>query len=120
LARHRLYHNPRCGKSRAALALLRERGVEPELVLYLESPPAPAELDEVARALGLEPLDFMRVKEPLFGELGLDVRDERSRAEWLRLMATHPQLIERPILVCGGKARLGRPPEAVLDLLGEA
>jgi arsenate reductase (glutaredoxin) len=113
----RLYHNPRCSKSREALALLRGRGVEPEIVLYLETPPTVAELESLARALDLEPLAFMRTREPLFRELGLSRGDGRSRREWLELMARHPALIERPILVAEGRARLGRPPEAVLELL---
>ncbi len=116
----RLYHNPRCSKSRETLALLQARGVEPEIVLYLEHPPTVEELERLAQALELEPLQFMRVKEPLLKELGLDRHSVRSRGEWLELMAAHPALLERPILVCGGKARLGRPPEAVLELLDRA
>lgn len=115
--RIRLYHNPRCSKSRECLALLRGRGVEPEIVLYLETPPTRAELEGLATALDLEPLQFMRVKEPLFGELGLNSMDQRSRGQWLDLLAEHPSLLERPILQCGNKARLGRPPEAVLELV---
>jgi len=113
----RLYHNPRCSKSRETLALLQARGVEPEVVLYLETPPTVAELEGLALALGLEPLQFMRVKEPLLRELGFDRHSVRSRREWLEVLAAHPALLERPIFVVGDKARLGRPPEAVLELL---
>jgi arsenate reductase len=113
----RLYHNPRCSKSRETLALLRERGVEPEISLYLESPPGVAELEQIARALDREPLEFMRTQEPLFRELGLGRHDLRTRDEWLALLAQHPVLLERPIFVVGAKARLGRPPEAVLEIL---
>ncbi|MFA7330192.1 MAG: arsenate reductase (glutaredoxin) [Candidatus Delongbacteria bacterium] len=112
----RLYHNPRCSKSRETLALLRGQGVEPELVLYLEQPPSVAELEALADALGLEPPDFMRIKEPLFAELGLSRGDTRSRREWLELLARHPSLLERPICLVDGRARLGRPPQAVLEL----
>ena len=117
MTRPRLLHNPRCSKSREALALLRQRGVEPEITLYLEHQLSVPELDCLAAALGLEPLQFMRVKDPLFLELGLSLEDQRSRQEWLRLLAEHPTLIERPILVVGDRARLGRPPEAILELL---
>lgn len=113
----RLYHNPHCSKSRETLALLRARGVEPEIILYLETPPTAEELECVAQALGMEPQQFMRVKEPLLQELGLHRHSVRSRREWLDLMAAHPTLLERPILLCGTEARLGRPPEAVLELL---
>ena len=112
-----LWHNPRCSKSREALALLRDRGVEPAVRLYLEQPPTRAELEALADALALEPPRFLRVKEPLFRELGLSADDTRTRGEWLEILARHPQLLERPILQVGGKARLGRPPEAVLELL---
>jgi arsenate reductase len=112
-----LWHNPRCSKSREALALLRGRGVEPEIRLYLEQPPSLEELEGLASALGLEPLRFMRVKEPLFRELGLAAGDQRSRRQWLEILAGHPQLLERPILVAGARARLGRPPEDLLELV---
>lgn len=112
-----LWHNPRCSKSREALALLRQRGVEPVLRLYLDEPPTRGELEALADALALEPLRFLRVKEPLFRELGLSAGDTRTRAEWLEILARHPQLLERPILQVGGRARLGRPPETVLELL---
>jgi arsenate reductase len=112
-----LWHNPRCSKSREALALLRQRGVEPVLRLYLEQPPTREELEILADALGLEPTRFLRVKEPLFRELGFSTGDVRSRAEWLDILARHPQLLERPILQAGSRARLGRPPETVLELL---
>jgi len=112
-----LWHNPRCSKSREALALLRGRGVEPVLRLYLDKPPTRAELEALADALALEPPRFLRVKEPLFRELGLAAGDPRSRDEWLDILARHPQLLERPILQVEGRARLGRPPETVLELL---
>lgn len=112
-----LWHNPRCSKSREALALLRARGVEPVLRLYLEQPPSREELEALADALDLEPPRFLRVKEPLFRELGLSAADTRPRSAWLDILARHPQLLERPILQVGAEARLGRPPETVLELL---
>lgn len=116
MPRLRLYHNPRCSKSRETLALLREKGVEPEIVLYLETAPGVEELDSLARALGKEPQEFMRSQEALFRELGLH-EGERSRSQWLELLARHPILLERPILLVDGQARVGRPPQAVLELL---
>lgn len=112
-----IYHNPRCTKSRQTLELLRERGIEPKVVLYLEDAPSAAKLDELCRALGLEPLQITRTGEDFFKELGLSKSDRRSREEWLDLLAAHPKLIERPIVSCGQRAALGRPPENVLALL---
>lgn len=114
---NRLYHNPRCSKSRQTLALLQEKGLDFEIVEYLKDPPSLAELKEIAQLLGKTPLEFMRVKEARFKELGLSPKDQRSDAEWLQLMAENPILIERPIWVYNGKAALGRPPEQVLELL---
>lgn len=113
-----IYHNPRCAKSREALELLRAAGIEPDIVEYLKTPPDAATLDALCRKLGLEPQALVRFKEPLAKELGLGPQDVRPRAEWLRLLAQNPLLIERPIVVRGARARLGRPPEAVRELLG--
>lgn len=118
MTRIRLYHNPRCSKSRQALALLQERGIEPEIVRYLETPPDEAELDGIFTALRLDPPAALRFGEARAKELGLTKDDQRSRAEWLRLLAANPVLLERPIAVSGRTARLGRPPEAVLELPG--
>ena len=112
-----LWHNPRCSKSRAAKALLDERGAAYEERRYLNDPPTPAELDAVLRALGLEPWELARMGEPVARELGLRAL-EHDRARWLALLAAHPILIERPILVSDdGRAVLGRPPEAIEELL---
>ncbi|MFQ5698780.1 MAG: arsenate reductase (glutaredoxin) [Myxococcota bacterium] len=113
----RLYHNPRCSKSRAALALLRERGVEPEIVEYLREPPSRAELETLARRLGLEPCEWVRRGEAAFGEASLS--DASGADEILDAMLRHPILIERPIAVSGERAVVGRPPERVLELLTE-
>ena len=113
----RIYHNPRCRKSRETLALLRENGLEPEIVEYLKDPPSPEELADLCRLLGINPAAIIRSKEPLFRELGLSLKDDRSDAEWIGLLAKHPKLIERPIVVRGKKAVIGRPPTNVVSLL---
>ena len=117
MAKVRIYHNPRCSKSRQTLALLEEGGHEVEVVLYLDDPPAPADLDRMLTALGREPLTLIRTKEARFAELGLKRDDERPRAEWLRLMHENPVLIERPLVTSGDAVALGRPPESVLEIL---
>lgn len=111
-----IYHNPRCSKSRQTLALLQERGIEPEIVLYLETPPDERELDRLLNLLGLEPRELMRTKEPEYREQNLG-DESLARADLIRAMVRTPKLIERPIVVNGDKAALGRPPEAVLEIL---
>lgn len=113
----RIYHNPRCSKSRQALQLLRDAGVEPEVVEYLKTPPTATELDALCKALVREPQTIVRFGEDCAKQLGLKAGDARKRAEWLRLLADNPVLIERPIVVDGKRAVLGRPPEQVLSLL---
>jgi len=112
-----IYHNPKCSKSRETLKLLRDRGVEPEVIDYQQTPPDPGELEAICEHLGVEPTDIVRTKESLFSELGLSVMDERSRWEWLELLHDYPKLLERPIVVRGERAAIGRPPENVLALL---
>ena len=110
------WHNPRCSKSRAALELLRERGVEPELVDYLGEPPSEEDLRRLLRQLQLSPRELLRIGEAIYAELGLGnpgVSDEALIAA----MVEHPRLIERPIFVHAGRAVIGRPPERVLELL---
>lgn len=111
-----IYHNPRCSKSREALRLIEERGIEPQVVRYLETPPDAPTLDALLRLLGLEPRELMRRKEPEYEALGLD-DPSLSREALIGALVAHPRLIERPIVVKDGKAILGRPPERVLDLL---
>lgn len=109
-------HNPRCSKSRGALELLRERGIEPEVVAYLDTPPSTADLRELLRKLGLPARELLRRGEPEYRELGLDdpsLPEERL----VEAMAAHPRLIERPVFVVGDRAVIGRPPERVLELL---
>ena len=112
----RLYHNPRCSKSRGALDLLRERGIEPTVVPYLEQPPSPADLRALLALLGTGPRTLLRTGEAEYMELGLDDPSLGDDA-LIDAMARHPRLIERPIFVHRGRAVVGRPPERVLDLL---
>jgi arsenate reductase len=111
-----IYHNPRCSKSRQTLDLLRENDVEPEIVEYLKAPPDAATLGQLLDLLGLEPRDLMRKKEKEFKENDL-ANPSLSRDELIAAMIAHPKLIERPIVIKDNKAILGRPPEAVLDIL---
>lgn len=111
-----IYHNPRCSKSRDTLALLQDKGLEPRVIEYLSDTPDAATLDALLKKLKLEPRDFIRRKEALYKELGLD-NPELGRNELIAAMVANPILIERPIVVNGGKVALGRPPEAVLDIL---
>lgn len=111
-----IYHNPRCSKSRQTLQLLHDRGVEPEIVEYLKTPPDEKTLDEFLTKMGMEPRDLMRKKEAPYNELNLS-DESLSRAALIKAMVENPILIERPIVVKGGRVALGRPPEAVLDIL---
>ena len=112
----RIYHNPRCAKSRAALALLEEHGIEPKIVLYRVTPPALAELQRLAKLLKCDAVAMMRNKDKLYSELGLD-QVAVSNRERLDSLAKHPELLQRPIVVSGTKAVIARPPERVLELI---
>ncbi|EMB4322839.1 arsenate reductase (glutaredoxin) [Pluralibacter gergoviae] len=112
-----IYHNPRCSKSRETLALLKENGVEPQVVLYLETPPDAATIKKLLKMLGMKSArDLMRQKEELYKSLDL-ANDGLSEAALIQAMVDNPKLIERPIVVRDGKARIGRPPESVLEIL---
>ncbi len=111
-----IWHNPRCSKSRAALELLKERGLEPKVVLYLEETPPAERIEAVLGLLGLEPRELMRKAEEPFKKLKLD-DPKRSRRELIDALAAHPILIERPIVIAGRRAVVGRPPERVLEIL---
>jgi len=112
-----IWHNQRCSKSRSARDILEEAGVEFEERKYLEAPPTAAELDAVLTALDKEPWEIARLGEPVAKELGLKGLPH-DRAAWIDVMVANPILIERPIIVTGdGRAVVGRPPEAVRDLL---
>ena len=109
-----MYHNPRCNTSRRTLALLRERGVEPQIIEYLKTPPSAAELKKILGQLKMPAAKLLRKKEAAVA--GIDPKS-LSEDELIAAMVAHPIVIERPIVVAGGKAALGRPPEAVLAVL---
>lgn len=109
----KIYHNPRCSKSRNTLALLREKGIEPEVVEYLKTPPSADELREIVAQLGICPAELLRKKEAKEEGIDANLADDAL----IEAMAAHPRVIERPIVVKEGKAALGRPPEKVLELL---
>ena len=111
-----IYHNPRCSKSRNTLALLEENGVQPQIVLYLETPPDSGEIKALLGKLDLSAAELVRRTEDAFKSCGLS--KDSSEGELIAAMAAHPKLIERPIVVKGGRAVLGRPPENVLELIG--
>jgi len=111
-----IFHNPRCSKSRATLALLQEQGIEPEIRLYLESPPDANELSSILQKLGKSPRELMRKGEATYRELGLN-NETLSDDELIQAMVSSPKLIERPIVLTNGRAAVGRPPESVLDIL---
>lgn len=111
-----LYHNPKCSTSRRTLAPLESQGVSPTIIEYLKTPPNKAQLEKILDALGLEPRDLMRKKEAEYKSAGLD--DPRlTRAALIAAMVANPRLIERPIVIHGGRAAIGRPPENVLEIL---
>jgi len=110
-----IWHNPRCSKSREALSLLEQRGAPADVVKYLETPPTAGEIRALLKKLGIGARDLMRTKEELYRELDLkNVTDEEAL---IAAMAEHPKLIERPVVIVGDRAVLGRPPEKVLELL---
>lgn len=110
-----IYHNPRCSKSRKTLGLLEERNIQPQIVKYLETPPTVDQLKTLMAQLELTQVrDMMRTKEALYKELELNSADDETL---FKAMAENPKLIERPIVVANGKARHGRPPEQVLEIL---
>lgn len=110
-----IYHNPRCLKSRQTLALLKEKGISPEIIEYLNTPPSEVELNHILDMLGIEPEALMRKGEDEYKQhfMGRTL----SRAEAIRLMVQYPKVIERPIVINGSKAAIGRPPESVLEIL---
>ena len=112
----RLFHNPRCSKSRATLELLQQHGHDPEIVLYLQSPPSAAQISELLALLELDARGLMRKGEAEYRELGLD-DPGLSETQLIAAMHAHPRLIQRPIVIADGQARIGRPPESVLDIL---
>ncbi len=111
-----LYHNPRCSKSRAVLALLEENDIEPEIVQYIDNPPDVSQLKDLLKKLDMNLRDILRRNEPDYDELGLD--DTTLNEEIVfDLVSKHPKLIQRPIIVQGDRAIIGRPPENVLSFI---
>ena len=111
-----IYHNPRCSKSRQTLALLEDKGIDLEIIEYLQTPPDQQTLQDILIKLDLTPMDLMRKGEAIYKELNLDDKAEDTRA-LLDAMVENPVLIERPIVLANGKAAIGRPPESVLEIL---
>lgn len=112
-----IYHNPRCSKSRETLTLLQEKGIEPQVIRYLDTPPDVATLKTVLKQLGFSSArQLMRKQEDEYKAAGLD-NPSLSEEQLLAAMVAHPKLIERPIVIANGQARLGRPPEQVLEIL---
>lgn len=112
----KIFHNPRCSKSRQTMQLLESNGITPQIIDYLKQPPSYDELAEVLDLLGLEPRELMRTQEKPYRENYL-ADPALSREELIRAMIEHPVLIERPIVVHNGRAVIGRPPEKILDLI---
>ncbi len=111
-----IWHNPRCGKSRQTLELLRSKGIDPEIREYLKQPPSKAEVEKLIELVGGDVKDLIRDGEPEFKKLGKKKAD-LTRADVAKAIAAHPILLQRPVVVSGKRAALGRPPEAVLSLL---
>ena len=112
----KIFHNPRCSKSRATLELLNNQQIEAEVVEYLKTPPSTEELKQILDLLGLEPRQLMRKGEAEYKENNLN-NESLSREQLIEAMVKHPKLIERPIVIANGKAAIGRPPETVLEIL---
>ena len=111
----KIYHNPRCGKSRETLQLIRDKGIDPAIYEYLKEPLTSSQLEELINLLGIEAKDLVRTTEAIYKEQfkGKDL----SAAEWIEAMVAYPKLMQRPIVVNGNKAILGRPPENVNEIL---
>ena len=111
-----IYHNPRCSKSRQTLQILHDQGHEPTIIEYLKTPPDEATLSELLVMLGVEPIDIMRTNEPEYRAAADEIgtMDPDGQIRWL---AGNPKVLQRPIVIHGRKARIGRPPEAVLEIL---
>ena len=112
----KIYHNPRCSKSRQTLQLLQDNNITPEIILYLESPPTKTELKDLLEKLGISARDLLRTSEQAYKEAGLS-DTALGENQLLQAMVTEPKLIQRPIVVAGDKAVLGRPPENALELI---
>lgn len=109
------FHNPRCSKSRQGLQLLEENGQKVEIVLYLQTPPTQKELKDIIQKLGIKPFDLVRRTEQIYKDQFKN--KNLTDAQWIKAMVENPKLIERPILIVGNKATVGRPPERVLEII---
>ena len=112
----KIYHNPRCSKSRQTLQQLQAQGIEPEIIEYLKTPPTAAELKDILQKLEMEPRDLMRKNEAEYKATGMN-NTELNNEALINGMTDTPKLIERPIVLANGKAAIGRPPESVLTIL---
>jgi arsenate reductase len=112
----KMYHNPKCSKSRQTLSLLMEKGIEPEIIEYLNTPPNADEITTILGMLDKTPREIMRTKESVYKEKNLD-DESLDETSLISAMISDPILIERPIVIANGKAAIGRPPENVLDIL---
>lgn len=111
-----ILHNPRCSKSRATLQLLQDKGYEPDIILYQQSPPDTGQIESILQKLKMKPRDLMRKGQAEYQQMGLD-NDQLDDRQLIEAMYAAPILIERPIVLANGKAAIGRPPESVLDIL---
>lgn len=113
-----IYHNPRCSKSRQTMALLEDRNITPTVIEYLKTPPSKSELKQILKLLNFKARDLLRTKEAEYTELGLD-NPALQENQIIDMMIKHPKLIERPIVISDKGAAIGRPPENVLEILGD-
>jgi arsenate reductase len=112
----KIFHNPRCSKSRKTLEIIQQQGIEPEIIKYLEQPPSIDELTMVLSLLQLQPRELMRKNEAEYKDNNM-ADESLSSAELIQLMHQFPKVIERPVVINNGKAVIGRPPESVLDII---
>ncbi len=111
-----IYHNPRCSKSRATLQLLNDHDIEPEIIDYLDNPPSPQELKRIVALLGVQVRELLRSTEPAYREANLG-DDSLSEDELIKAICEHPALLQRPIVITGNRAIIGRPPSRVLEII---
>jgi arsenate reductase len=111
-----IYHNPKCSKSRATLQLLNDHGIEPEIVEYLDNPPSPQELKRIVELLGVQVRELLRTTEPVCREANLDDAS-LSEDKLIEAICKYPALLQRPIVISGNRAIIGRPPSRVLEII---
>jgi len=111
-----IYHNPKCSKSRETLSILAENNKTPEIVEYLKQPPSNQALSDIVKKLNISPKELVRTADQAFKDTGLEI-DSMSDSEVIEAICKHPEILQRPIVVCGDKAVIGRPPGNVLDII---